>query len=581
MGPSSARADVQAASRAQQRVEELCAASIRALAGERELHFRARRLHRGGRALPIFGPHLMPSAEHDDFASFRGAADGIALRLSHSDAALHRRLMPADATRRWVFELLEQIRVESHAPPAMPGVARNLRHRFERWSLAFHEAGGTEGAKGLLLYTIAQVCRARVSGEPVLEATEDVLEATRAGIVPHIGHALAGLRRERGDQARYAVHALEIANWVGEQLEAAEAEQGARALEEDEARDARERRFGLLIDFDAEADDGIASIEAATSRALAEGEGRYRAFSTAYDREVSAASLARRELLAEYRERLDARIAASGVNVARLARELKHLLALPATDGWDDGQEEGRIDGRRLATLIATPAERRLFRSEHIEPQADCVAALLIDCSGSMRQHIEAVAVLADVLLRAFEQAGVATELLGFTTGGWNGGRAMREWHRAGRPPHPGRLNEALHLVFKSADTPWRRARRDIAALLKADLFRESIDGEALEWACNRLEAREAKRRLLFVVSDGCPMDTATALANDEHYLDRHLREVVARRTREARVAIHGIGVGLDLSPYYARCQALDLRTAPGNRVFREVLELIAERRRR
>ncbi len=573
--------DAQAVARTQQRVEELCAAAIRALAGERELHFRARRLHRGARALPIFGPHLMPSVEHDDFDSFRGAADGMALRLRHSDAALHRSLVPADATRRWVFELLEQIRVEALVPPAMPGVAHNLRHRFERWSLAFHHAGGTDGAKGLLLYTVAQICRSRVSGEPVTEATEDLLEATRAGIVPQIGHALAGLKRERGNQARYAVHALAIADWVGAQLDAAAAEAGARAPDEDEAKDVRERRFGLLIDFDAEADDGIASVDAGTPRPLDDAAGGYRVFTTAYDREVRAASLARRELLVEYRARLDERIAAQGVNVARLARELQRLLALPASDGWDDGQEEGRIDGRRLATLVASPAERRLFRSERVAPTADCVAALLIDCSGSMRQHIESVAMLADVLLRAFEQAGVATELLGFTTGGWNGGRALRDWNRAGRPPQPGRLNEALHLVFKDADTPWRRARRDIAALLKADLFREGIDGEALDWACQRLKAREAQRRLLFVVSDGCPMDSATALANGEHYLDQHLREVVARRERDGRVAIHGIGVGLDLSPYYARCQALDLRAPPGNRVFREVLDLIAGRRRR
>ena len=573
--------DAQAVARTQQRVEELCAAAIRALAGERELHFRARRLHRGARALPIFGPHLMPSVEHDDFDSFRGAADGMALRLRHSDAALHRSLVPADATRRWVFELLEQIRVEALVPPAMPGVAHNLRHRFERWSLAFHHAGGTDGAKGLLLYTVAQICRSRVSGEPVTEATEDLLEATRAGIVPQIGHALAGLKRERGNQARYAVHALAIADWVGAQLDAAAAEAGARAPDEDEAKDVRERRFGLLIDFDAEADDGIASVDAGTPRPLDDAAGGYRVFTTAYDREVRAASLARRELLVEYRARLDERIAAQGVNVARLARELQRLLALPASDGWDDGQEEGRIDGRRLATLVASPAERRLFRSERVAPTADCVAALLIDCSGSMRQHIESVAMLTDVLLRAFEQAGVATELLGFTTGGWNGGRALRDWNRAGRPPQPGRLNEALHLVFKDADTPWRRARRDIAALLKADLFREGIDGEALDWACQRLKAREAQRRLLFVVSDGCPMDSATALANGEHYLDQHLREVVARRERDGRVAIHGIGVGLDLSPYYARCQALDLRAPPGNRVFREVLDLIAGRRRR
>ena len=171
------------------------------------------------------------------------------------------------------------------------------------------------------------------------------------------------------------MHALAIADWVGAQLDAAAAEAGARAPDEDEAKDVRERRFGLLIDFDAEADDGIASVDAGTPRPLDDAAGGYRVFTTAYDREVRAASLARRELLVEYRARLDERIAAQGVNVARLARELQRLLALPASDGWDDGQEEGRIDGRRLATLVASPAERRLFRSERVAPTADCVAA--------------------------------------------------------------------------------------------------------------------------------------------------------------------------------------------------------------
>ena len=164
-----------------------------------------------------------------------------------------------------------------------------------------------------------------------------------------------------------------------------------------------------------------------------------------------------------------------------------------------------------------------------------------------MKQHSEAVAMLVDVFVRALEQAGVASEVLGFTTGAWHGGRAARDWQRAGSPRHPGRLNEINHLVFKDADTPWRRARHDMAALLKADLYREGIDGEAVDWACDRLLAHNAERRLLVVVSDGCPMDGATALANDDYYLDHHLREVVARREQQGAVEIFGLGVGLDL----------------------------------
>ena len=223
-----------------------------------------------------------------------------------------------------------------------------------------------------------------------------------------------------------------------------------------------------------------------------------------------------------------------------------------------------------------------MFRVERQEPVADCVVSFLIDCSGSMKQHMESVAMVVDVFVRALEQAGMASEVLGFTTGAWNGGRARRDWQRTGRPLHPGRLNEVCHMVFKDADTPWRRARRDMAALLKADLFREGIDGEAVDWACNRLGARCEARRLLVVLSDGCPMDSATQLANDPYYLDHHLRDVVARREAGGAVRIHGLGVGLDLSPYYRRSHALDLLgSSVSNQVFTEIVGLLAGRGRR
>ena len=456
----------QTVARQQQRVEELCVAAIRALAGERDLHFRGRRLYRGRTRLPTYAPHLHPSIEHDDFASFRGAADGLALRLVHSDDALHRRLAPADRTRRMVFDMLEQFRVESLAAGVWPGVQRNLQHRFDTWLLAFHHSGLTESGSGILLFTIVQVCHARVTQQPVLEATEDLMEATRAGIGPLIGHSLAALRRTRHDQAAYAVPALAIAAQVARLLE--------QAGEDDAGPSEREREddprlaFGMLVaDDENDEVEGVATVVTGRSRVLDAASEGYRVFSTAYDCELRPAAQIRPALLAEFRERLDARVAAQGLNIARLARQLKALLALPSRDDWGSAQEEGLIDGRRLAQLVASPTERRLFRQQLREPQADCVVAFLIDCSGSMRQHIESVALLVDVLARALDMAGVASEVLGFSTGAWNGGRAMRDWQRAGRPAHPGRLNEVAHLVFKDGDTPWRRARRSIAALLK------------------------------------------------------------------------------------------------------------------
>ena len=567
--------------RQQERVEELCAASIRALAGESDLHFRGRRLYRRGQPLPVFAPHLHPSLENDDFASFRGAADGLALRLAHSDAGLHQTLAPDDAVERALFDLLEQYRVESLASTAMPGVRRNLRHRHEAWSLGYHHSGQTDTARGLLVYTVAQICRARVTGDPVVAETEDLLEATRAALAPTLGPSLALLRRARGDQAAYAQPAREIARLVAAMLRADAPDDAATEIAPEPDLAAARSVFGLILEHDGDANERFATAVSGASRVLGDGAGVYRIFTTAYDREEQAVDLARREALDAYRVRLDERIAAHGVHVAKLARELRALLSVPRHDGWDSGQEEGRIDGRRLATLVASPTERRLFRSDRIELVADCALTFLVDCSGSMKQHIDKVAVLLDTFARALDQAGVTNEVLGFTTGAWHGGRAQRDWVKAGRLSHPGRLNEACHMVFKDAATPWRRARRGLSALLKNDLFREGIDGEAVEWAAARLGRIKAERRLLLVVSDGSPADSATGLANDPYYLDHHLRLVSDRIDRGRAVELYGVGVGLDLSPYYARSHVLDLGGSIGNAMFREVLEMIVGRHRR
>ena len=571
--------EAQVRGRHQQRVEELCAAAIRALSGEADLHFRARRLHRGRHVLPLFAPHLHPSLDTDDFRSFRGAADGLALRLSRSDAALHQSLCPAEAVERLMFDMFEQFRVEALVPANMPGVARNLRHRFEAWSLAFHHSGLTDSARGILLYTVAQICRARVTGERVLEATEDLMEATRGALGPLLGHDLAGLRRTRTAQAAYAVHALSVARTVAQMLRSAGDEDSLPLAADDD--DPVRAAFSLVVDTDSDLTERLPTAASGRSRVLEAAEDGYRIFTSAYDRECLAATLVRPELLKDLRAQLDTRITGQGVNVARLARELHALLAVPARDGWDGDQDEGYIDGRRLALLVASPTERRLFRTERIAPTANCALTFLIDCSGSMREHIESVAMLVDVFARALEQAGVTTEILGFTTGAWNGGLAQRDWVRAGRPQHPGRLNEVRHMVFKDADVRWQYARPGIAALLKGDLFREGIDGEAVVWGCRRLEGRTEDRKLLLVISDGSPMDSATNLANDAHYLDHHLRNVVQNVENTGQVEIFGVGVGLDLSPYYGRSHVLDLAGSTGNQIFQEMIELIVGHRRR
>jgi len=575
-------AERQAARRAEQR-QNLCAAAVRALTGDAELHYRAGRLFRGLRPVHLHAPHLRMDAQPDDLRSLRGAADGAALRLTHSDAKLHASLCPAEPAEpveRLLFELFEQLRCEALAPASMPGLAQNLRHRFETWSRAFYRTGLTDGHLGILLYTVAQIVWSRLSGWPVLEETEGLIEATRAAITPTLGVPLAALRRHRTEQGEFAIHALELARLVSQMMRDARAQsvegEDEQAPEDDEA---VRSMFALWFDTDEgeQVDMGLAAT--GDSRVLRDAEHRYLAYTTRYDREFMPGSRIRGELLAEYRDQLDKRIAAQRINVPRLAYALKAALAVPQRDGWSFGEEHGRIDGRRLAQLVSSPAERRLFLLERYKPLADCVVSFLIDCSGSMRTYIEPVALLVDVLTRALDQAGVASEVLGFSTGAWNGGRARQDWLAGGRPSHPGRLNEVAHLVFKDAATSWRRARADIAALFKADLFREGVDGEAVDWACTRLRARAEARRILVVISDGSPMDSATAQVNDTYYLDNHLKQVVERNEAARDVELLGLGVGLDLSPYYRRCLAVDLSTPPDMPLFAELVGWIGARR--
>lgn len=593
------RAAMQRAARA----EALRAATVRALTGDAALHYSGGRLCRNMTPLPFHAPHLrvtqneraamaasagqavasevespLASAISSAVASFRGSADGAALRALHSDTEWHRQHMPADPVERLLFESFEQLRCESLLPPGMPGLAHNLRARFDAWSRGVYLSGVIDGDAGLLLYTVAQMCWSRLSGWPVLEETEGLIEATRASIAPAIGVALAGMRRTRHNQRAFAVHALDLAQRVRSMIDA----RRAAGLEDDDAQnkqneEAARNAFSLFLEFEDGDDEGIALAHTGESRVLRASEHGYRVFTNRYDREAYAASFVRKALLAEYRERLDERIRAQPVNVARLARMLKAALAVPERDDWSFGEESGRIDGRRLAQLVSSPAERRLFRLERHTLISGAIVGFLIDCSGSMRAQIEPVAMLVDVLARALDCAGIASEILGFTTGAWNGGRARSDWLANGRPEHPGRLNEVLNLVFKDADTSWRRARADIAALLKGDLFREGVDGEAVEWACNRMRTHAANRRVLIVISDGSPMDAATHQANDAYYLDNHLKQVVAQQRAYGDVDVLGLGVGLDLSPYYRYSLAVDLSVAPDMALFSEVVRWIGK----
>lgn len=562
----------------QQQLEWLTAATLRALGRDSRLGFRGRHARAAdGSPLPWTAPHLRTEAR-DGLASYRAAADGLALRHRHGTNRQHHEAhAPAGTLARTLYEWFEQLRLESLVPAHWPGVRHNLQAHFRRWTLAFHDSALIESHLGLLLFSTCQMVWSRLHRSSPPEAVLDAMEATRAGLHPLLGDELYQMSRHRQQPEHFspasARLAVKIAGLIHDAQTAAQRFPSDRkALQADS--------FFLWLDDEPEQDTPLPRAPTGDSRSWDAQQGRYRVFTRQFDQELAAASRVRAALLDEYRHRIEQRLQALSPPVARLARRLSALLARPVRADWHFQQESGQIDGRALARLVSSPMERRIFRQEAFPPRADCAISLLIDCSGSMKAHAESLALYAEIWARTAAIAQVPLEVLGFSTRSWHGGRARAQWQKEGQPAAPGRIAERLHLVFKPFETRWQRARHDFASLLKADLYREGLDGEAVSWASERLLARTEHRHILLVISDGCPMEAATQQSNDAFYLDQHLKTSV-QAAMQRGIQVIGIGLGLDLSPFYPQSLSVEPEKMLHTATLLELLQLIARPRRR
>ncbi len=518
--------------------DRLTAAAVRAVGAEPAAELRGTRVEVAGRPLGIAVPHLAADLGGRGLAERRGVADALGLRIRHSDHDLHRSLAPVEPLERIVFDVAEQFRCEARAPTWWRGSAANRDRAFDRWNETA-QAGGPAGALtetgvGLLIFTITQMLRQRLLRRPNSEQVDDLIETTRGNLSRLVGHALVRLPALVDDQAAFAVPAKEIARLVAEM--AGDAADELRSSNADD-------RARLLIPIDWDAVDYDVAVGPGGPVTSESGAAVYRVFTTVHDRETAGEDLYRSAALRSLRTRLEELKAGQAVSTARLALRLQALFAADSVDQWIGGHEDGRLDPARLARLIANPVDAPVYRQPVSRPTTDTVVSFLIDTSGSMKvQRHESLAVLVDTLVRALEMAGVASEVLGFTTSTWSGGRSADDWRAAGAPADPGRVADLLHIEYKSADRSWRQSRLGLAAMLRTDHYREGVDGEAVRWAANRLTARPERRRVLVLISDGLPMETATARLNADGYLLDHL----AAEWRRAAGSIEVGAISLD-----------------------------------
>jgi cobaltochelatase CobT len=550
-------------------------------------------------------------------AIVRGHADSVALRLACHDPAVHRRLAPGGQQARAVFDAVEQARVEAIGARRMQGVAQNLSAMLDD---RFHRGKYddiTDRADAPIEDALSMMVRERLTGEPPPAAARKLVELWRPLIEARAGRDLDRLERLLEDQRRFgdAIHDLLDSLDMGddrsrEDDEDSEDEQEEQGRKDDqgqdgEAADAEDMERSTLEDAEATAEelpDNAAEAQDAPSADMPEdtdlgdsesaaepwrprqhgaNEPRgpdYRPFTTKFDETVGAEELCEPEELDRLRGYLDKQLASLQGVVARLANRLQRRLMAQQNRSWEFDLEEGLLDPARLSRIVTDPLHPLSFKHEKDTNFRDTVVTLLLDNSGSMRgRPITVAATCADILARTLERCGVKVEILGFTTRAWKGGQSREAWLASGKPANPGRLNDLRHIIYKSADAPWRRARKNLGLMMREGLLKENIDGEALDWAHKRLLGRTEQRKILMMISDGAPVDDSTLSVNPGNYLERHLRWVIEDIETRSPVELIAIGIGHDVTRYYRRAVTIVDAEELGGVMTEKLAELFGE----
>jgi cobaltochelatase CobT len=522
-----------------------------------------------------------------DLARLRGEADGASLRLRHHDVKIHQRFNPSGDIAEAVFGALEQVRVEALGAQRMIGVAANLASAHAARSR--HVTHGPDRSDADLAAALELYAQESLLGFTLPQEQRAQLDSWRIWLESRTGEDWSDLRSHLADQETFALRVREmlahpgLAEDLGDQPEEPDPEESEAEEEEpgedqsEGAAEAADQQTSSEADASASADEHAETgpserMEEAASGGADDRDGNetafevpqyippgggalaYRVFTTRYDEIIEANELCSTVELGRLRAQLDQQLTRFQGMIGRMANRLQRRLMAQQTRSWEFDLDEGLLDTARLTRVVVNPEQALSYKLEKDTEFRDTVVSLLIDNSGSMRGRPIAVAAMcADILARTLERCGVKVEILGFTTRSWKGGQSREQWLREGKRPNPGRLNDLRHIVYKAADNPWRRSRRNLGLMLREGLLKENIDGEAILWAHQRVLGRQEQRRIMMVISDGAPVDDSTLSANPGNYLEQHLRKVIEWIEQRSPVELLAIGIGHDVTRYYRR----------------------------
>lgn len=519
-------------------------------------------------------------------AELRGTLDHQALMQRYHNEAKHQSLRPSHLQAGKIFDALEQARVDSLGSACMQGVANNISQLWEKNAALDLNQSASSQQDDVLANVLGALARQQFADIIPPVNLQDAVKRWQTRIDSSSANILQKLAASLNEQNTYAEHVVSLLK----SLDIIEEISGDHSLKRDtsdqqpEANDNDANKDGEDENDDVQTE-GLAitgeraetippdamhattmqplmdDIEASapTDRGTPHNHNtiphlQYKIFTKKHDEVVAATSLASSDELRVLNQQLAQKLLPLQATAGRMAHKLQHLLLAQQNREWLVDQEEGILDARRLTRAITSPMDQLYFKQEKKSEFKDTVVTLLIDNSGSMRgRPITIAALSASILGKTLERCGVKVEVLGFTTCDWKGGQAARDWQSAGKPINPGRLNDLRHIVYKSADQPWRKAHNSLGLMLKEGLLKENIDGEAILWAANRLSRRPEERRILMIISDGAPVDDSTLSSNHGSYLDHHLREVIAHIENQTPIELLAIGIGHDVTRYYKR----------------------------
>ena len=580
-------------------------ASVRAIAEDGELQVGF------GLDEPEFAPDRigLPSptigVAPSELDALRGRSDLLALKARYHDEVVHRRTQPRATVPREVFERAEEARLAALGALQMDGLAHNLDASLES---DFHDVPvqlAMPGERSALDAAVGLMIRQVLTNRELPPSAERHIENWREYLQTQVGSQLQSLVDCMDDQALFGTRCKELLVALG--LLSEEADQNGDSVEETDAEEEQQDEHSGMEDSVAEDDmslgedgdgdpvsmerdleddtESIASdLDDDTLQSPVDDLGRiredadYTAYTTEFDEVVRAEELCDEGELAGLRAMLDKQLLPLKQATTKLAKRLHRKLLAKQTRCWEFNLEEGHLDTGRLAQVVASPMNPLAHKQERESNFRDTVVTLLIDSSGSMRgRSITIAAICGDILGQILERCGVRVEILGFTTSAWRGGRSREQWVNSGKPDHPGRLNDVRHIIFKTADDPWRRCRRSLGLMLREDVLKENIDGEALIWAHTRLVARAEQRKILMVISDGLPVDNSTLLANPSSYLEQHLKYAIHSIESHSPVQLIAIGIGHDVKNHYNRAVTITDADQLGGAMTEQLVELFDE----